>query len=176
MQCFEGPPDAFHVLFVHGFVGTFKVDPAANAVNILLPEPTGFDHIVACGGYIFCEANLGTNIAAIFNAQLFLGKHFGRQTMAIPAPHALNALTFHSPVAWHCIFDDARKQRSMVWHPCNKWWAIIKHIGVIFWSAFNRLFKRLIFFPLLNPILFVLDRSSASPCFEFHSALRLVLI
>ena len=114
VELFECPPDGFHVVFVHGFVGAAEVDPAADAVDCRLPTLGVGDH----GFFGFCdvgfEANFRADVATIGNAKLLFYEVFGGEAVTVPAPDAFDAMTFHSLVARDAIFYDGTKESAVM--------------------------------------------------------------
>ena len=71
VELLEGPPDAFHEVFVHGLVGALEIHPAADTVDGALPTGRrSATMLLAAGGDIFFEADLGTDVAAVVDAEL----------------------------------------------------------------------------------------------------------
>ena len=88
--------------------------------------------------------------------------------MTIPAPYPLDAAALHGPVARNGVFNDTRKQRTVVRYSGDERWAVIENVTVVGRALGHRLFKGLIIFPVLYKVFFVFDCPAAAVLLVLH--------
>src|SRR5580765_4649120 len=105
----------------------------------------------------------------IGNAKLLFDEVLGRQPVAVPTPATFYSFATHGPIAWYCIFNQARQQCTVVRYASDERRPVVEHIGIIFWTILDRLFKCPVVLPLLHKILLVLQCFAPIVCFKFHT-------
>ena len=145
-QALENPPNRFHVLWVHGFIVVFKVYPAAQASNGLLPliyiaENAGTTSLVELG------YTVGFNVGLGIEAQFLFDKVFYRKTVAVPAKTTLHTKTFHGLVAGNNILDGAGNKVAKMRHSCCKGRTVIEDVLLAILTLGNGLLENIFFLP-----------------------------
>ena len=145
-QALENPPNGFHVVGVHGFVVVFKVYPAAQAGDGLLPlvyiaKNASTTSLVELGYTVGFNVGFGIEVQFLFN------KVFYRKTVAVPAKTALHTIALHGLVAGNNIFDGAGNEVAKMRHSCCKGRSVIEDVLLAILTLGNGLLENIFFLP-----------------------------
>ena len=112
-ELFEDPPDGFHVIAVHGAVAVFEIDPAAHALDDLLPLFGVAEDDPAAGFVEFVNA-VGFDFAFSGEMKHFLHFIFDGEPVTVPAESAFAVFSAHGLIAGNDIFNGAGEEVSIV--------------------------------------------------------------
>ncbi len=107
-----------------------EVDPARLAMHIVTPFVHVFEHARAAGVVELVDAHL-LNLIHRIDAELLLRLEFGRQTVRVPAEHAVDAMPLHRLVPRHHVFRIPREQVAIVRQAVRKGRPVKEHELVV---------------------------------------------
>ena len=149
----ENPPDRLHILYIHGLISMFHIHPASHPIDGPLPILGVLQNRRATLRFKPGNAHR-LNILLAFQAKFFLHNILNRQTMAIPAPDALHAITAHRPIPWHHVFHQRSHDMPVMRQAGRERRPVIKNIRLVFRPLRNGFLKSFIFFPKLKNFFF----------------------
>ena len=113
VQLLEGPHNGFHVRNVQGLVAVLEINPARLTVHVVLPLIRILEHGCTAGIVELVDANF-LDLVYRVNAQFLLSFELGRQTVRVPAEHAVDAVTLHGLVTRNDVLRIAGQQVAVV--------------------------------------------------------------
>ena len=130
VQLLEGPHHGFHVGNVQGLVAVLEIDPTGLTVDVRLPLVGVLEHGRAAGVVELVDAHLLDLIHRV-DAQFLLRLEFGRQTVGVPAEHAVDLMALHGLVARDDVLGIAGQQVAIVRQAVRKRRAVEEHEFVL---------------------------------------------
>ena len=113
IQLLEGPHHGFHVRNVQGLVAMLEIDPARLTVHVVLPLIGVLEHGGTAGVVELVDADFLDLVDGV-DAQFLLRLELGRQTVRIPAEHAVDLAALHGLVARNHILGIAGQQMAIM--------------------------------------------------------------
>src|SRR5689334_3167644 len=96
------------------------IGPASDARDYLFPLGGVGHHLFATTLVKIGDAVV-LYVFLMLKAELFLDDVLDREPMAIPAPHARDAVALHGPIARNHVFDDRSHDMTVMRQACGKW-------------------------------------------------------
>ena len=156
-ELFEVVDDAFHKRQIHGLVIVTEIHPAADALKHLDPDAGIFENVRAAEIVKLFDA-VFLNLFAAGNAKLLFGRHFGRQTVAVPPQTPLDLFAVHRLITGDNVFNVRNHNMSVVRRTVGKRRAVVKNEfgGTV--AVVNGFFKSFVFVPELEDFFLDFDK------------------
>ena len=113
VQLLERPHHGLHVRDVQGLVAVLEIDPAGLTVHVVLPLVRVLEHGRAAGVVELVDAQFLDLVDGV-DAQFLLGLKLGRQTVRVPAEHAVDAVALHGLVTRDDVLRVTGQQVAVV--------------------------------------------------------------
>ena len=113
VQLLERPHHGFHVRNVQGLVAVLEIDPTGLTMDVRLPLVGVLEHGGTAGVVELVDAHLLDLIHRV-DAQFLLRLKLGRQTVSVPAEHAVDLVALHGLVTRDDVLRIAGQQVAIV--------------------------------------------------------------